>query len=266
MIVASDLDRTIIYSKRAMADLEEQPEGQLKLVEIKDGEQVAFMTEAALFALEMISQKSLFIPVTTRTTDQFNRLSIFKNKIEFKYAITTNGAVILEHGKPIEGWTEYVKNRLRMESALEEELLSIFQREGIRFDGIKKQAGKLFFYFILNSLPSTVEMQLINDLVGKVGWRISIQGRKLYFIPLAISKGSALEYLCQTEGTQAIAGAGDSILDWDFLQKCQYRFVPNQGELAKATDTSDLIFTKSRGVCAGEEILQQVLELLPLKV
>lgn len=266
MIFASDLDRTIIYSKRAMAELEEQPEGQLKLVEIKDGEQVAYMTKAAFFALESLSQKSLFIPVTTRTTDQFNRLSIFKNEIEFKYAITTNGAVILEHGKPMEEWTEYVKNRLQMESALEEELLSMFQSEAIHFDGLKKQVGKLFFYYILNSLPSTVEMKLIHELVRKVGWRISLQGRKLYIIPQAISKGSALEYLCQKEGTKAIAGAGDSILDWDFLQNCQYRFVPNHGELAKATDTSDLIFTKSRGVSAGEEILQQVLELLPLKV
>ncbi|WP_413309298.1 hypothetical protein AA0X95_12550 [Bacillus sp. 1P10SD] len=266
MIFASDLDRTIIYSKRAMDDLEEHPVGHPKLVEIKDGEQVAYMTKAAFLALEGLSQKSLFIPVTTRTTDQFNRLSIFNNEIECKYAITTNGAVILEHGKPIEEWTKNVKDRLKMESVLEEELLSIFQSEGIHFDGLKKQAGKLFFYFILNSLPSKIEMNLIHKLVKKVGWRISLQGRKLYFIPLAISKGSALEFLCQIEGAKAIAGAGDSILDWDFLRNCQYRFVPNHGELAQAADTSELIFTKSRGVCAGEEILQQFLELLPLKV
>lgn len=265
MIFASDLDRTLIYSKRAMDDLEKVPKERLMPVEIKDGKWVAYMTEAAYFTLKKLSQQSLFIPVTTRTTDQFKRVFIFENEIDIQYAITTNGAVILHCGNPVEEWSNYVQNRLRLESAVEEEVQSLFLKEGIRFDGQKKQAGKLFFYFILNSLPSEAELLLISDLVNKVGWRISLQGRKLYFIPLAISKGSALEYICQKEGGKAMAGAGDSILDWDFLRDCQYRFVPNHGELVKMTDTGNISYTKNRGICAGEEILQQFLKLLPIK-
>lgn len=266
MIFASDLDRTLIYSKRAIDELQKEPIGKLKPVEIKDGKWVAFMTEAAFLAIKTLSMHSMFIPVTTRTTDQFKRVAIFEKEIENKYAITSNGAVILEHGIPVEEWTNYVQNRLQQESVLEEEVLSTLSINGIRLNGQKKHAGKLFFYFILNSLPSAPEMKVINELVSKVGWRISLQGRKLYFIPLPINKGTALEFICQKEGEKLMAGAGDSILDWDFLKNCQYRFVPSHGELVKVAATDDLIFTKSDGVSAGEEILHQFLELLPIKV
>ena len=65
---------------------------------------------------------------------------------------------------------------------------------------------------------------------------------------------------------KVIAGAGDSILDWDFLRNCHYRFVPAHGELARVSGTKDYTLTKNKGVGAGEEIIQQFLQLLRLTV
>jgi len=270
MIFASDLDRTLMYSNRAIEELGNPNEFTLKPVELKDGRWVAYMTVAAFLALKELSHQSLFVPVTTRTTEQFKRFAIFEHEIPITYAITSNGANIIYRGEQMEEWSNHIHNRLRTESVSQAELISILQRYGFQLDGVKKQAENLFFYYILNDLPSTIEKELMNDLLVKYGWRISLQGRKLYFIPLAISKGSALEYICNREGVKAIAGAGDSILDWDFLQNCRYRFVPQHGELAKelarVSGTINHILTKGRSVIAGEEILHQFLKLLPLKI
>jgi hydroxymethylpyrimidine pyrophosphatase-like HAD family hydrolase len=266
MIFASDLDRTLIYSKRALEELGEPIGSVLQPVEKKDGNWVAYMTETAFFTLKEISEHSLFIPVTTRTTEQFKRFVIFEKDIPLTYAITANGAHILYKGVPMDEWSTHIFRRMDAESVKKDELLSILQREGFQFDGEMRQAEKLFFYFILNSLPTASVRKTIHELATIYGWRISLQGRKLYFIPRAISKGTALEYICKREGMEVIAGAGDSILDWDFLQNCQYRFVPNHGELARVSGTTNYTMTKNQGVYAGEEILQQFLMLQKLKV
>jgi hypothetical protein len=56
------------------------------------------------------------------------------------------------------------------------------------------------------------------------------------------------------------------MLDWDFLKNCQYRFVPNHGELARklmeVPGEEFPIVTTSSGVKAGEEIIQKVYKLV----
>jgi hydroxymethylpyrimidine pyrophosphatase-like HAD family hydrolase len=266
MIFASDLDRTLVYSKRAIEELGQSEEAVLKPIEKKDDHWAAYMTESSFSALKELSLNGLFIPVTTRTTEQFNRFIIFKEEIPLKYAVTTNGANILYKGVPMKDWAAHIRNSMQAETIPQDELLSILTREGFQFDGQIKQAENLFFYFILNSLPPASDRKAINDVAVSYGWRISLQGRKLYFIPRAISKGDALDFICKREGMEVIAGAGDSILDWDFLKNCQYRFVPAHGELARVSATSNYSLTENHGVGAGEEILQEFLKLLHLKV
>jgi hydroxymethylpyrimidine pyrophosphatase-like HAD family hydrolase len=266
MIFASDLDRTLVYSKRAIEELGNDDKFVLKPVEKRDHNWVAYMTKLSYFALKELASTSLFIPVTTRTTEQFNRFLIFKEDIPLKYAITSNGANIIYQGKLMDDWSTYMMNRLTEESVTQAELLTKLKKEGFQFDGQIKQAENLFFYFILNSLPPASEQKAISDLAGLNGWRISVQGRKFYFIPKAISKGVALEFISKREGMEVFAGAGDSMLDWDFLKTCHFRFVPAHGELARVSDTSHYTLTQNTGVAAGEEIIHQFLRLLHLTV
>jgi hypothetical protein len=55
MIIASDLDRTLIYSKRAIEDLGRSEESELKPIEKKDGNWIAFMTERSYRTLKKLN-------------------------------------------------------------------------------------------------------------------------------------------------------------------------------------------------------------------
>jgi hydroxymethylpyrimidine pyrophosphatase-like HAD family hydrolase len=216
--------------------------------------------------LRQLNQECLFIPVTTRTTEQFKRFVIFEREIPLTYAITTNGAHILYKGEPLKEWSQLLRFRLTNETMELVEFLGILKREGFHFDGKLKQVEKLFFYYILECLPPASELLSIRELAALNGWRTSLQGRKLYFIPTLISKGNALQYICEREGKEAIAGAGDSVLDWDFLQNCRYQFVPRHGELKDQVNSSLVNLTNEQGIAAGEEILKYFQTVLSLKV
>jgi hydroxymethylpyrimidine pyrophosphatase-like HAD family hydrolase len=264
MIFATDLDRTVIYSDRALQELGYPDERMLKPVERKGDKWVSYMTDTSFELLKEINQRFLFIPVTTRTTEQFNRIFIFKKDIPVTYAITSNGGHILYKGEELEEWSIILTEKMRMEAASINEIKSFLQKEGIYLDGEVKQAEELFFYFILNKIPSIFTINKIKDAVTSFGWRISLQGRKLYFVPNAINKGDALEFICQKEGVTKMAGAGDSNLDWDFLKHCQAQYVPIHGELARQNMITGHSISSSQGILAGEEILQKSLSFLSI--
>lgn len=266
MIVASDLDRTLMYSNRALEELGRPEKADLHPVEMKDGNWIGYMTEAAFSALKQLNSHCLFVPVTTRTTEQFKRFVIFEKEIPLSYAITSNGAHVLYKGEPINEWEEQLVTRMKNESVSQKEILNALKVEGFHLEGQRKQAEKLFFYYILNGLPPEQELLAIRRFASEYGWRTSRQGRKLYFIPKAISKGNALTYISNRVGMETIAGAGDSTLDWDFLKNCRYRFVPSHGELRHEKGTNQFTLTNQLGIAAGEEILQHLLMTLSLKI
>ncbi len=261
MIIASDLDRTLIYSSRALSEFGYPARASLKPVEKKEGVWISFMTQASFTLLKEISKKYLFVPVTTRTTSQFKRIEIFQKDIPLTYAITTNGAVILKNGKPVEEWTGMIASKMKQESASIREMSSFLQKEHIYCNSEMKKVEDLFFYFILESSLSTEEKSALSSLSALFGWRVSLQGRKLYFMPKGISKGDALTFICEQKGMEAFAGSGDSILDLDFLAHCLNRFIPKHGELIQDAGIMDVRITKNRGILAGEEILSELLAL-----
>jgi hypothetical protein len=90
MMFASDLDRTLIYSKRAVQEFLGDI-SDLKQVEIKGDKALSFMTFQAYELLWDIATRTLFVPITTRSNEQFNRLSLL-GEIPHLYTVTANGA------------------------------------------------------------------------------------------------------------------------------------------------------------------------------
>jgi hydroxymethylpyrimidine pyrophosphatase-like HAD family hydrolase len=262
MMFATDLDRTIIYSRKALEDLGPALNDHLRPVEKKAGSEIAFMTEKALGLLEQISQELLLVPVTTRTTSQFKRIFIFEEQVPVKYAITFNGAEILYKGEPLSDWRESISDSLKKESSSLEELQDILQKDLYQVNGKLKSAEGLFLYYLLEEKLSSEQVQEFKRAASSYGWRISYQGRKLYFMPNPISKGEAVSFVKEREGIDTLFGAGDSLLDEDFLVKCDHSFIPAHGELAGDEGLITYIFTKEKGAYAGEEILENLSMLL----
>ncbi|MFB8733068.1 hypothetical protein ACEQPO_01615 [Bacillus sp. SL00103] len=73
-------------------------------VEMLDERPLSYMSVETKMSLQMIHQLGWFIPVTTRTTAQYERITFFQQELKPEYAVTTNGGCILHHGKPLEDW------------------------------------------------------------------------------------------------------------------------------------------------------------------
>jgi len=251
---ATDLDRTLIYSKRALVDFKQDNLLGLMPVERKDDQNVAFMTKRANVLLKELVKELLFVPVTTRTYEQFMRIFLFSEEISLTYAVTSNGANIIYKGTPLIEWRNHIQNKLNRECTNLTNMLTIF--ENVNINGYLKIAENLFFYYILEDELSDEELKLIKSIALHNGWRVSIQGKKLYVMPNPISKGEAIKYIKERQGIQTIYGAGDSVLDYDFLNICDFAFVPSHGELVKERKVDDhFIISKEKGIKAGEEIL-----------
>ncbi|MBE8948972.1 MAG: HAD hydrolase family protein, partial [Quinella sp. 3Q1] len=88
ILFACDLDNTLIYSykHRRAEDI---------CVEIYDGREQSFMSPRSLELLKKIAEKILFVPITTRSIEQYRRIfwaADFKPTV----AVVANGAYILD--------------------------------------------------------------------------------------------------------------------------------------------------------------------------
>jgi len=259
---ASDLDRTLIYSQRALEALQTPLTEKMMPVERREEKEVSFMTKESFFLLQEIAKKCLFVPVTTRTYEQYKRVFIFEKEIPVAYNVTNNGSHIYYQGELITEWKTRVLSRLEEECIQKERLLKQLEKFDIK--GTLKIADHLFFYYILHQPLLGEEKHRLIEMAEAVGWKVSLQGKKLYFMPVPICKGEAIQYIQKREGITTVFGAGDSTLDEPFLAVCDSFLIPRHGELALhwKSGTSHDDVTKNNGAYAGEEIIQHVYRLV----
>jgi len=258
----SDLDQTLIYSsKNVELTLSKVNFNGLVVVETNKEHPASYMTLQAILNLAKISHLSHFIPTTTRINDQYRRISFPNANIE--YAITTNGAVILHNGEPDKGWTNTIKKQL--EGSIEPvdkvfEFWSNLTKDTLWVKNLNKANG-FFIYFVVdrNEMPYHFLEELENK-AEEWNYKLSIQGRKIYFIPKFLTKGYAVQEVSERLGIDYIISAGDSNLDKTMLTIADYALRPAHGGLHEDDFTAEnLIVTDNYGINAGEEILSKVL-------
>ncbi|WP_051525176.1 hypothetical protein [Exiguobacterium artemiae] len=257
MIFASDLDRTLIYSRSSA----ECHLNNSTLVEYYDNKPNSYIENSVLKDLMEFSEKNLFIPVTTRTVDQYKRISLFQEKIKPKFAIVANGAVLLIDGKRSQEWDEIILAEHHNYKKKKKELIQfiLFNIEKKCIINLK-EAEEYFLYLILN-------VEYINDdKITKVSkwaenkeWIVSQQGRKIYFIPRYINKRAPLQYLKEKQNICGeIFASGDSILDYPLIKYADFSIVPLHGEIICYDST--LNKTSERGIKSSVEIMKKVNE------
>lgn len=264
MMFASDLDQTLIYSYRSCSN--ENVEIQIKPVEWLEDRYISYMTEMALGKLQHLAQELLFVPVTTRTKLQYQRINFSDYGIFCQYAVTSNGGRIFLNGIEDQDWMRQVSDG-RKNCLVVEDLINRFNE--IRHSSwVHQNSGKLaddlFFYCLIEreKIPVT-ELAAFKLWARDNNWELSIQGRKLYLVPINVNKKAAVQYIRAKEGIDQLVAAGDSLLDFDMLKTADFAVAPAHGELyslylQRTAGLEGIRFTEKNGIKAGEEILSYV--------
>ncbi|MGN0695274.1 MAG: hypothetical protein ACI4J5_00755 [Oscillospiraceae bacterium] len=219
MLFLSDLDNTLIFSYRKLSE-------ENLCVEKKDGKDLSYMTYRSAELFGRIVRRVTFIPVTTRSAEQYGRIS-FPGGYVPRYAVIDNGANLLINGKPDDQW------RSEIIPAVNESLPEIHECEKFL-----RKCGEVYFdirfvddsFLFTKCHDSERIMHELSFAVKPVRTRLFINGDKLYAIPDGISKKNALERLKMRLKNELIIAAGDSLFDEGMLSAADIAIV-KYGEL-----------------------------------
>ncbi|MCM2388669.1 HAD family hydrolase [Streptomyces albipurpureus] len=263
-LVASDLDRTLIYSPRALnLTMPDAKAPRLLCVEVYQGQPLSFVTETAASLLSRLAAETAeteFVPATTRTREQYQRIQLPIPAP--RYAICANGGHILVDGVSDLDWQRQVAARLADEcvplAEVRAHLIATSDPAWLRKERI---AEELFAYLV-------IERELLPDgwlkelaaWAGPRGWAVSLQGRKVYAVPQPLTKSAAVREVARRIGAQRVLAAGDSLLDADLLLAADRGWRPGHGELADSGwHAAHVEPLEESGVLAGEEIVRRFL-------
>ncbi len=259
VLVASDLDRTLIYSSAALAlGMPDTHAPRLLCVEIHESKPLSYMTEHAAGLLARLTDEAVFVPTTTRTRKQYQRIQLPGRAP--KYAICANGGHILVDGVSDPDWHASVVRRIDAECApLSEVRAYLTATTDLSWVRKHRVAEDLFAYLVVERerLPEDWT-ERFGAWAGERGWTVSLQGRKVYAVPKPLTKSAAVREVARRTGATLTLAAGDSLLDADLLLAADRAWRPGHGELADSEWTAPhLDVLEERGVAAGEEILRR---------
>lgn len=236
----SDLDNTIIFSYKRDIGKDKV------LVEKRLEKELSFMSNYSHSRLAILDRDYSFIPLTTRSLEQYRRINFFENK-KIKIALVANGGILLEDDRIVDNW--YKESLSLAKESLEElkkakEILS--KRDEVYFE-IRLVDGLFIFTksnkteITLESLKEVLDLSLVD---------ISNHGEKIYVFPKSINKGKSLERLRNFYKFTKIVVAGDSEMDIPMLERGDISIFPikleknikkNKGNYA--IDTENRLFS-----------------------
>ncbi len=253
-LVATDLDQTLIYSRRAIARWGGGSDA-VAAVEQYQGVDSSFMTATAAATLARLADTALVVATTTRTPEQLARVRL--PGIPSAFAVAANGGVLLVDGVPDAAWSATVAEQVTSGAPLAEVLDHAQRVCRPEWTKLVRTASELFCYAVLDrpSLPAT----FVADETGWAaarGWRVSLQGRKLYWVPASLTKSAAVAEVARRAGTRRTVAAGDSLLDADLLLAADAAIMARHGELHESGWSAPHVeVTAACGIRAGEEIV-----------
>jgi hydroxymethylpyrimidine pyrophosphatase-like HAD family hydrolase len=255
-MIASDLDRTLIYSAGALqlsTDDEDSP--NLISVEIMDGRPHSFMTMSASRRLTKLSRIATFVPTTTRTMAQYRRVRF--PGVAPSYAITSNGGNILIDGRQDDHWHRSTASAVASCSATLSEVKHELRNRSQDDWALKRRVGDELFCYIVVDLQHVPEdfIESWTAWCAARDWRVSVQGRKIYAIPLPLSKERAMTAVARRIGADRVLAAGDGSLDAGFLAAADAGIRPRHGELAETNWQHPTVqIAEHAGVLAADDI------------
>jgi hypothetical protein len=254
VLCATDLDRTLIYSRGAVHQYGGTCES-LVAVERHDHKDASWMSAQAAAGFADLHRQAVVVPVTTRTPEQWHRVRLPGPPP--RYAITANGGVLLVDGRVDHSWDATVAAELAAATPLAEiwAYASLVCRP--EWTVKLRNARGLFCYAVLHR--KRVPAGFVAEAAGwaaERGWQLSLQGRKLYWVPRSLRKSTAVAEVARRTGAAVVLAAGDSLLDADLLESADRGVAARHGELvASGWRAPHVAVTERSGVLAGAEIV-----------
>ncbi len=189
-LVATDLDQTLIYSRAAV----ERHGGQVTehvAVERYEGRDASWMTRRAAAAFEGLHEHAVVVPVTTRTPEQWQRIRLPGPPP--RHVIAANGGVLLVDGRVDAAWTAGVATRVAQVAPLAEVRRHVDCTAG---PSGRARCGRRATCSATRCCDrDLVPVEFIartSAWAAQRGWRVSLQGRKLYWVPAPLTKSAAV--------------------------------------------------------------------------
>lgn len=215
-IFFSDLDNTLIYSYKNNIGNEKI------LVEKKDDKALSYMTAYSYNTLKDINNIYNFVPITTRTVEQYNR-------IDFgfcpKYALTSNGGNLIINGAADICWYKKSRELIADKEAVLQKAAELLQNDKHIIFDIRTVDG--LFIFTKSENPTYTMSNIIAN-INTCDIDILNNGSKIYVLPKILTKGNAIKRLKEYLNiNDAIYCAGDSLFDISMIEICDKSFVPD---------------------------------------
>lgn len=266
-VLASDLDRTLVWSRRRLVapgaptpDLADPTvTADLVCVEELQGEPWAFVTRRAWAAIEVLAASDLLVPVTTRTPAQALRLRLPR----FRHLLCLNGGVLLVDGEPDAEHERHTRAAVAQVTPLAtvlDRLTRVGGPAGAPHVRGVREADGTFLYLLLTGDPVPPEWAAeLAALAADADWTLALEQTKAYLVPRPLTKQAGVERLLARTGGSLRAAAGDSVLDEPMLRAAEHALVPQHSYLAERGWSGP--FTEASGIAAGEEIARWFLAL-----
>ena len=220
IIFLSDLDRTLIFSYNRLSS-------ENLCVEKREGKELSYMTHRSAGIFSEIVDKITFIPITTRSKEQYERI-VFPGGYVPRYAIIDNGANLLVDGVPDSEWRKEFREAFLRAADEITACREFLQKEKSLYYKITVVDDS--FLFTKSREPAeTLERICRNVRIAHTS--VYQNGEKLYVIPTGISKERAADKIREMLSGDILIAAGDSFFDEQMLRRADIAIIKS-GELS----------------------------------
>jgi hydroxymethylpyrimidine pyrophosphatase-like HAD family hydrolase len=204
-LFASDLDNTLIHSYKVAKPHD-------VCVEEKDGKALSFMSREAYALLRDVAAKCAFVPVTTRSPEQYRRIDL---GVTPRHAIVAHGALLLADGEIDARWARETRRMLRVP-------LPKLRDDAYLFDVRYVEDAFIF----AKSDDPTAAAAYLRTTLSTQAFDICAAYNKVYILPKNLNKGIAVTRLRERLSVDRVVCAGDSELDLSMLAIADVALAP----------------------------------------
>jgi len=258
ILFACDLDNTLLFSRSHFPETlpEGMPEEELPVcVERLDGREQGFFSFRTIVLLRQVSQRICFVPVTTRSMEQYRRI-VWPEGCQPAMALTCNGAILLKQGEPDAAWLAESWRRVAPHMAELHRLHTLLAPDE-DFLRCCMVDGMFLFARCADNVNAKDAARKYQGLTTNLTAQHS--GKKLYFFPPELDKGSALARLRKRQNFDELWCAGDSEMDTPMLRQAHLALIPAEFPVKLTEVPGQRVVVYGRGIQFAEQILQHVL-------